>query len=91
MGFFDRLFGRSDRPSERDGTAANAAKQRLQLVLVQDRVKLPPEVMEQMRNELIAVISKYVEIDDEGVEFNLTKGEKFDKLSANIPVKRARS
>lgn len=89
MGFFDRLFGR-ERPSEREGTPANSAKQRLQLVLVQDRVKLPPEVMEAMRADLIAVISKYVDVDVEGVEFNLTKGEQFDKLTANIPVRRPR-
>ncbi len=90
MSFWDRMLGR-ERPSERSGTPAYSAKQRLQVVLVQDRVKLPPEVMEAIRTELVAVISKYVEIAPEGVEFNLTKGEKFDKLTANIPVKRART
>ncbi len=89
MSFWDKILGRQ-RPSERNGTPANMAKQRLQVVLVQDRVKLPPEVMDAIRAELVAVISKYVEIEPEGVEFLLTKGEKFDKLTANIPVKRAR-
>jgi cell division topological specificity factor len=90
MGFWNRLLGR-ERPSEWVGTPAHAAKQRLQVVLVQDRVNLPPAVMDAIRTELVAVISKYVEIEPEGVEFNLTKGEKFDKLTANIPVKRART
>lgn len=90
MGFFDRIFSRI-RPSDNPATPAAVAKHRLQLVLVQDRVKLPPDVMEAMRNELVAVISKYVEIEVDGVEFNLTQGEKFDKLTANIPVKRART
>ena len=71
-------------------SSATVAKHRLQLVLVQDRVKLPPEVMEAIKEEIIAVISKYVEIDKEGLEVTLTRGEDLDKLTANIPVRRAR-
>jgi cell division topological specificity factor len=80
-----RLTGSTPEPS------GSVAKHRLQLVLVQDRVKLPPEVMEAIKEEIIAVISKYVDIDQDGLEVTLTTGEKMDKLTANIPVRRART
>ena len=57
-------------------------------MLVQDRVKLPPEVMEAIKEEIIAVISKYVDMDKEGLEVTLTTGENMDKFTANIPVRR---
>jgi cell division topological specificity factor len=71
-------------------SSGSVAKHRLQLVLVQDRVKLPPEVMEAIKEEIIAVISKYVDIDKEGLEVTLTRGDSLDKLTANIPVRRSR-
>jgi cell division topological specificity factor len=81
---WDRLTGA---PRE---NSATVAKHRLQLVLVQDRVKLPPEVMEAIKVEIIAVISKYVDIDQDGLEVTLTRGDSLDKLTANIPVRRDR-
>jgi cell division topological specificity factor MinE len=47
--------------------------------------------MEAIYEEIIAVISKYVDIDKEGLEVTLTTGDKMDKLTANIPVRRART
>jgi len=88
MNVFAELWGRlTGAPRE---TSAEVAKHRLQLVLVQDRVKLPPEVMESIKEEIIAVISKYVDIDRDGLEVTLTRGDTLDKLTANIPVRRAR-
>ena len=86
MELLNNLFGRRNRAG-----SGTVAKHRLQLVLVQDRVKLPPEVMEAIKEEIIAVISKYVDIDKEGLEVTLTTGDKLDKLTANIPVRRART
>jgi len=83
--FLANLFGRRNRPA-----SGAVAKQRLQLVLVQDRVKLPPEVLEAIREDIVAVISKYVDIDQEGIEVVLTPGTNMDKLTANIPVRRSR-
>ncbi len=83
MGFWDTLFGR--RPS-----SSQVAKDRLQLVLVHDRAGLSPEVMNQMRDELIAVLSKYVEINREEMEITLTQGREQNKLVANIPIRRQR-
>lgn len=77
--FLDRLLGRSD-PS------AHAAKERLQLVLIHDRADISPGVMEQIRDEIITVISKHVNIDREAVEINLSQTRSENRLVANIPL-----
>lgn len=80
MNVFQRLLGHGE-PKSRD-----IAKDRLQLVLVQDRVNLPPDKMNQLKDELIQVISKYVEIDRDGIEISLTKNDRRSRLTADIPV-----
>lgn len=80
MGFLDRLFGRSE-PSSRE-----IAKERLQLVLVHDRVNLSPATLDRMKDELITVISRYVEIEVDGVEVTFTQGKRESRLVADIPI-----
>lgn len=80
MNILDRLFGRRE-PSSRE-----VAKERLQLVLVHDRVKLPPELIDTLKSEIIAVISKHVTIDQDAMEIKLTHGKGFQKLTADIPI-----
>jgi cell division topological specificity factor len=80
MGFLDRLFGRPE-PTSRD-----IAKERLQLVLVHDRAKISPAMLDKMKDELIVVISRYVEIDADGVEVTFTQGRRENRLVADIPV-----
>lgn len=69
--------------------SSSVAKDRLKLVLIHDRVMLSPRVMEQMRDELIAVISKYVEIDSEAlnIEVHQEGNNRETALVANIPIK----
>lgn len=86
MGFLDTLLGR------RQPASSSVAKERLLTVLVHDRVKLTPDMMEAMREEIIAVISKYVDIaDPDAIEVSLLRGEASDHLKADIPVRRTRS
>ena len=80
MNIFNRLLGRN-KPSSRE-----IAKDRLQLVLVQDRVNISPEKMSALKDELITVISKYVEIDQDGIDITLTKAGRRSRLTADIPV-----
>lgn len=69
------------------------AVDRLKFVLVSDRANCSPEIMEQMKNDIINVISKYVEIDLEGLDIKITQTEVESKegavpaLCANIPIK----
>jgi cell division topological specificity factor len=80
MGFLKRLFGPSEPPS------SQVAKERLQLVLVQDRIRISPAVLEKMKDELITVISRYVEIEPEGVQVTFTQSRHQSRLMADIPV-----
>ncbi len=66
------------------------AKNRLKLVLMQDRSNLEPEVMAQLREELIEVISKYIVIDKEALGLNLDGDGESMALMLNIPVIRAK-
>ena len=84
MSLFNRLLGRSNAKS------GAIAKNRLQLVLVQDRVNLSPARMDQLKDDLIQVISKYVEIDRDGIDIALTNTNRQSQLVANIPVVGAR-
>lgn len=74
-------------------TSSGVAKDRLKLVLVSDRANCSPEIMEQMKNDIIAVISRYMEIDMEGLDFKITQMESegnngnVPALFANIPIK----
>ena len=86
MGFLDALLGRKPQ------TSSSVAKERLLTVLVHDRVKLTPDMMDAMRDEIIAVISKYVDIaDPNAIDVSLLRGESSDHLKADIPVRRSRS
>lgn len=66
----------------------NEAKQRLKVLLIHDQVDLTQAQMEKMREEVVAVIRKYVEIDDSGVDFKLDRGESGVELAASVPVRR---
>ncbi len=84
MNMLNRLLGRGE-PTSRE-----IAKDRLRLVLVQDRVNLSADKMNELKDELIKVISKYVEIDRDGIEISLSQTARQSQLTANIPVLRAR-
>lgn len=80
MGFLNRVFG------QREPTSRQIAKERLQLVLVHDRIKISPAMLDQMKDELITVISRYVEIDADGVEVTFIQSKRQSRLTADIPV-----
>ncbi|ABX42730.1 cell division topological specificity factor MinE [Lachnoclostridium phytofermentans] len=73
--------------------SGSVAKDRLKLVLVSDRAGCSPEIMEQIKNDIIAVISKYIVIDQEGLDIKITQTESegnngnVPALFANIPIK----
>lgn len=72
----------------RDTSSADIAKERLRLVLVHDRTNVSPQFLESLKEELIAVISRYMEIDNEHMDVTLQSGENQVALVANIPVRR---
>ena len=52
--------------------SGDVAKDRLKLLLVSDRANCSPEVMEMIKNDIIKVISKYMVIDAEGLDIQIT-------------------
>lgn len=76
--------------------SGDVAKNRLKLLLVSDRANCSPEIMEQIKNDIINVIKKYMEIDCEGLDIQITQTESDTEngsvpaLIANIPIKEVR-
>lgn len=64
-----------------------AARDRLRLVLVSDRSTVAPHLMESLRNDLIDVISRYMEIDTQSMKMGLERREGAMALAASIPVR----
>ena len=64
------------------------AKERLQFVLVHDRAPISPQLLERLKDEIIAVISRHLEIDSDGVEITLSQSRRESRLQADIPLTR---
>jgi cell division topological specificity factor len=77
--FLKKLFG-SAPPS------SSTAKERLRLVLMTDHLALAPEIIDQMKRDLVDVISRYVEVDRDRIEVNFEQQDKALAMLANIPI-----
>ncbi|MBQ7126716.1 cell division topological specificity factor MinE [bacterium] len=96
MGLFTDFYNtvaRFFRPQEDETVLDNSksvATNRLKLVLMQDRTNLTPKVLEQMRSELIDLLSKYLEMDKDMLELNFEHEGDQVALMLSIPVIRAK-
>ena len=95
MGLFSDIYNtvaKFFRPQEEQGEEASksVATNRLKLVLMQDRTNLTPKILEQMRSELIDLLSRYVELDKELLELNFEQEGDQVALMLSIPVIRAK-
>ena len=70
----------------RKKSSGNVAKDRLKLVLVSDRANCSPELMEQIKNDIINVLSKYVEIDKEGLDIKIEQTESEGNNELFLPL-----
>lgn len=87
MGFFKNL---NNKPTPKE-----VAKDRLKLILIHDRGEIAPEIIDKIREEILEVISKYIDIQVDDVEISVNKsgdeeGENTSALIANIPIKNVR-
>jgi cell division topological specificity factor len=81
-GWLDWLTGQKTK-------SAGEAKERLKLVLINDRTDLTPGELEEMKNELITVIARYIAIDPAGVNISMSQEGREHRLLADIPLKPA--
>lgn len=82
MNLLEKLFGRGDK------SPRSVAKDRLHLVLMHDRASIPPAIMEEMRREILQVLSRYMEIDESALEMNVEREKNTVALIANVPIRR---
>ena len=82
MGVFEFMSGR------KKPTPGELAKERLKVVLVQDRIKLSPELLELIKADLLTAISRRLEVDEQHVQLSMARENRWDKLLANVPIKR---
>jgi cell division topological specificity factor len=80
----DRLLGKPDK------NPRVVARDRLRLVLMQDRSALPAPIMEKIRQEILQVLSKYVEIDEKALDVSVERDHDAVALIANIPIRKMR-
>ncbi|MCA9970494.1 MAG: cell division topological specificity factor MinE [Anaerolineales bacterium] len=84
MNWISQLLGKKEKSSA-------VAKKRLQMVLIHDRSEISPGLMEQIRDDIIQVITRHLAIDPETVVINLTQSGQENLLVAEVPLPGNRS
>ena len=77
--FFDRFTGRKQ--------SAKSAKERLQLVLIHDRTDMTQVELEALRDDILEVISRHVNIDPGAVRIDVERDGREQRLVADIPLR----
>jgi cell division topological specificity factor len=75
-----RLFG--------DKGSGHVARERMQFVLMHDRLDLTPDVMECIRNDILNVLSRYMEIDRQSLQVDFKQEKDYAALISNVQVRR---
>ena len=82
MGLFEFMAGRKKPPP------GEVAKERLKVALVHDRIKVNPELLELIKADLLTVISRRLDVDEQHVQLSMAREDRWDKLQADVPIKR---
>ena len=87
-----KLFKKIGRKEHEEISSKETAKERLHLVLMQDRANVSADFLEMMKQEIIEVIKKYIDVDEKDIDVRLTNKTNEDgttgapALYANIPI-----
>ena len=84
LDFITRFF-------KREEASKTLAKERLRLVLMSDRVSLAPDIFDEMKGEMLAVIRRYLDIDERALDMHFENLERQFALLASIPVLKVRT
>ena len=86
------FFKKFNKNEKEVANSKDTAKERLHLVLMQDRANVSADFLELMKQEIIEVIKKYIDVDESAIDVRLTNKENEDgtngapALYANIPI-----
>lgn len=86
---FKKVVKQEEDPEQESNVVA---KERLQLVLMQDRANVSAEFLEMMKNEIVSVVQKYIDVDEDAMDIRLTTEPNEDgtngipRIYANIPI-----
>ena len=80
------MFESIGRWLRREKNSKTMGKNRLQLILVHDRTGVSPEILDNLRDDMFRVISKYFVVQEDDVEMNIERDEGSVALVANIPI-----
>ena len=85
--FMSKLFGFDLSEDDARRTSKQAARERLKLALTYDRASIGYNALEQLRDEIIQVIAKHLDLDQEDISIQLDRTMDQDKLIASIPLR----
>ena len=80
---FNKIFKRKSLAN----SSRENVKQRLQLVLAHDRSAIDASTLNKIREEILQVVSKYIELDTESLECSVETNHKMTALIANLPIR----
>ncbi|MEO1340439.1 MAG: cell division topological specificity factor MinE [Cyanobacteria bacterium J06635_13] len=83
--FLEMLF-----PWNNNANSRNHAKSRLKLIIAHDRASINPDMMEAMREEILDVVARYVEVNRDEMQFSLSNDQRMTSLTANLPIRQIR-
>lgn len=92
-----KFFKRIGKSETKETNSKDKAKERLHLVLMQDRANVSADFLEMMKQEIIEVIKKYIEVEEDSIDVRLTNEVREDgttgapSLYANIPILNIRN
>ena len=82
----DMLFLRNSNKNSRQ-----EAKRRLQVVIAHDRASIAPDIISAMREEILDVVARYVDINREEMEFGLENSDRITALTVNLPIRQIKT
>jgi cell division topological specificity factor len=74
----------------RKTSSGKVAKERLRLVLAHDRAHISPGLLDTLKDEIISVISRHIDIDAQSVQVTISQNARESRLVADIPLSSGR-